>query len=211
MVKAIAITNNLSFMKKLSREINAHHLGIRIVDIVSNKSELSYVLSSLKPDIIFLDKPMKKNLSQDFLIKYRKIITELVVGKSLYLIDKKALKDLKQIIELRDFAKKKVKVIKELESIGYKFKYKGTHYLVDTILHMYANQDSMIDNLQSSIYPIIAAKYKKTVYNIKSSIDKATDCMYCDCDSCVLQNYFKFFDDTKPTVKEVVYTVMNRL
>ncbi|MDE5830641.1 MAG: sporulation initiation factor Spo0A C-terminal domain-containing protein, partial [Clostridia bacterium] len=104
-----------------------------------------------------------------------------------------------------------LKVVNELEYVGYKFKYKGTHYLVDTILHMYDKQNSMVDNLQSNIYPIIAKKYDKSIHNIKSSINKATECMYYECDARKLKDYFKFTDDTKPTVKQVVFTVINKI
>ena len=115
------------------------------------------------------------------------------------------------LIENNDFDKKKSKIVKELEYIGYKFNYKGTHYLVDTIMLMHMHQHSMIDNLQTHIYPIIAQKYNKTVYNIKSSINKATECMYYECDVNKLENYFKFNYDTKPTVKQVVFAVINKI
>ena len=69
----------------------------------------------------------------------------------------------------------------------------------------------MVENLQSDIYPIIAKKYNKTIYNVKSSINKATECMYYECDVGRLEKYFRLFDDMKPTVKQVVFAVINKL
>ena len=69
----------------------------------------------------------------------------------------------------------------------------------------------MVDNLQTHIYPIIAKKYNKTIYNVKSSINKATECMYYECDAERLEKYFQFDEDTKPTIKQVVFTVINKI
>lgn len=69
----------------------------------------------------------------------------------------------------------------------------------------------MINNLQKDIYPIIASIYNTSVHNVKCNINNATEAMYYKCDATVLKEYFKFFDDNKPTTKTVIYTVLNKI
>lgn len=211
MVNALAISDNIHFIKRLLSEINSYNLTIRLNRIATNKSEINGILKVLKPDLIFLDQSSQKDFDKVFQKNYKDSIITLVYKEVSPLINQKILKDIGMLIEKYDFEYKKNKIVKELQYIGYKFKYKGTHYLVDTILQMYSKQNHMIDNLQSGIYPIIAKKYNKTVHNIKSSINKATECMYYECDAARLKNYFQFNYDIKPTVKQVIFTVINKI
>lgn len=211
MLNALVITNNFHFIKQLLSEFDAHNLNIKITGIVTTESETLNALKTLNFDIIFLDKYLKDEYDDGFLEMHKNIIATLSYSISSNLITGAILEWLNVFIDKNDNDIRKSKVIKELEYIGYKFKYKGTHYLVDTILQMHLKQNSMVDNLQTGIYPIIAKKYNKTVYNIKSSINKATECMYCECDAEKLAKYFSFFEDTKPTVKQVIFTVINKI
>ena len=53
------------------------------------------------------------------------------------MFDEKNAKAIKTLIEKKDLENKKAQIVKELEYIGYKFKYKGTHYLTETIMQIY--------------------------------------------------------------------------
>lgn len=211
MVNALVISNNIGFIQKLLHEINIQELDIKISEIASSKSEVEDALELLCLNIIFVEESMKNSYDKMFFRKYKEIIISLPYSDTSNLINQITLSEISNLIQHNDFDKKKEKIVKELEYIGYKFKYKGTHYLVDTILQMYSRQNSMVDNLQTSIYPIIAKKYNKTIHNIKSSINKATECMYCECDGAKLEDYFHFNYDTKPTVKQVVFTIINKI
>ena len=211
MVNALVITNNIHFIKKLFDDINIHYLDIRITGVATSKLETLKSLKTLDFDIIFLDAAMKGDYNNDFIMTYKDIIVPLTYNQSFNLVTKKQLDRIISLIDINDNERRKSKVIRELEYIGYNFKYKGTHYLLESVLQMYSRKHSMVDNLQTTIYPIIAEKYNKTIYNIKSSISKATDCMYCECDSRKLANYFKFSYDIKPTVKQVIFTIINKI
>lgn len=106
---------------------------------------------------------------------------------------------------------KKSRIINELKKIGYNVNYKGTLYLVNTILELYLNKDIYADNLERTIYPIVAKMFNKTPHNIKCNINNATESMYYNCDANTLKEYFSFFDDRKPTTKTVIYTVLNKI
>ena len=60
---------------------------------------------------------------------------------------------------------------------------------------------------------IYYAKMLMNIINtdIKSNINKANDYMYKVCKKERVRKYFKFFDDTKPTVKNVIYTILNKI
>lgn len=211
MLNVLLITDSFNLTKKLLDEINVQNLDIRIGGIKETFEETLVALEKFDIDVILLDKRFLKSFDKTFLQNHNDIIITLSGINSNNLISIKNLKLLRAMCKTKDLINKRHKIVKELEFIGYKFKYKGTHYLVDTILLMFLNQDSMVDNLQGNIYPLIAEKYNKTILNIKSSINKATECMYCECDSKKLEEYFNFSYDAKPTVKQVVFAVANKI
>lgn len=211
MINALVISKDIHLVQKLLNETNLSDLNIRIDKITTTRTQTLSILKSYRPDIIFLDTYIKNHFEDLFFDAYKSIIVELSSRRNLILLNNDILDRIHSIIEFTDFELKKNKVVKELEYIGYKFKYKGTHYLVDTIMQIYKSQNNMVDNLQTGIYPVIAKKYHKTIFNIKSSITKATESMYYECDSKKLESYFKFANDVKPTVKQVIFTVINKI
>ena len=212
MLQALAIINGVRFNKKLTNEIRLRNLTINVVALSTTNFETERVLKDFYPDVILLDTKAKKFYDVDFFDKYGHIVVELSYSKYGDMFSNKILDTIAMMTKDSDFERSRRKIAKELEYIGYEFKYKGTHYLLDTIYELYwQNTNTMTDNLQTGIYPIIAKKYDKTVYNIKSSIGKATDCMYYDCDMDKLVKYFHLSYDTKPTPKQVVFTVINKL
>lgn len=211
MINGLIVTENIKFAKKLFEEMHMANFRIRIIEITNEKEETVAKLKKLKIGIVFMDTDIEFCNSIRIIKNKCNVSVKLTYDKENKLMDLKTIKKVKRIIEYEDLDRKKAKVIKELQDMGYKLKHKGTLYLVDTIMQMYINQDNMIDNLQSNIYPVIAKKYHKTIINIKSSINKATECMYYECDAEKLQDYFKFYDDTKPTIKQVIFAVINRI
>ena len=105
----------------------------------------------------------------------------------------------------------KNKIIQQLIYLSYSFKFSGTKYLVETIYELYKRKNTFCDNLQKDIYPIIAKRYDKTIYNIKTNIDAATTAMGFDCNEKVMMAYFNYPDSCKPRVKETIYTVLNKI
>ena len=61
MVKALIISNNLCFVKKLLNELDCNNLNIRISNISQSKTETFAILRFKSPDIIFLDKSLEEN------------------------------------------------------------------------------------------------------------------------------------------------------
>lgn len=207
MIKSLVLTDNIDFIKNLADEINSKKLNIQLSLFSRTIEETENILEYFNPDIIFLDRALEKIYDRNFCKKHIFSIIRLSNDAIYNLSTPKNM----SIIQSFDFKRKRDIIMNELHSIGYKFEHCGTHYLTDTILQMYLNKDSMLDNLQRDIFPVIARKYHKTPFNIKSNINKATVCMYSECDSKKLMTYFHFCYDTKPTVKQVVFTVLNKI
>ena len=211
MVRALAVTSNINFIQKLLEEINFYELGISIVEISTNEDEVKTSLKYNKYDIIFVDKDMEVAKNKELFKNYRKVIISLSYKKNKNMISLNNLNNINGLMHMFDMDKVREKAMKELEYIGYKLHYKGTQYLLESIVYIYRTQDSKVNNLQSGIYPIIAKKYKKTVRNIKSSISKATEIMYYESDATKIEKYFLTDEGVRPTVKQVIFTVINRI
>ncbi len=211
MVNTIVITDNINLVKKLLSELDKLNFNLNISKVLTNRDEMDKLIDTPNIDLVMVDKSIGKECSIEFINRFKDIIVIVSYNKSSKLINQNVLANINLVLLDGDLERKRVNIMRELEYIGYRFKYKGSHYLLDTILQLYSKQNSMVDNLQSVIYPIIAKKYDKSVYNIKSSINKATEHMYYECDSTRLQKYFNFPDDIRPTVKQVVFTVINKL
>lgn len=125
--------------------------------------------------------------------------------------DSELLFKLERLVRQKDKEENRKRILKELKYIGYNVEYVGTNYLTETILQMHMSKEGSMENFQKQVYPIISKMYNKSVHNIKCNINRATECMYYECDSERLKNYFGFFDDTKPTAKTVAYTVLNKI
>lgn len=211
MTKVIIVSENINFIKKLVDELQSFKLKLNVSKICTDTTELANYLDQESTEIILMDKDIKKTCPKEILRDKRKVLVILPYKKNSVMIDTNIALDINTACAHSTEEGRRDTISAELEFIGYKFKYKGTHYLRDTIMQLYSDDNTMVDNLQTIIYPIVGKKYDKTVYNVKSSISKATEHMYCECDSTRLKDYFKLTNDVKPTVKQVIFTVISKL
>ena len=236
MVNILIATNDMKIVKKLTNEILVDNYDVRIAKISTNEDETINILNNANIDVVFLDLKMIKNSVNEMLDKlsdYKKekyknsiiIISDIFrpieqIYKNDMIVDyilEKSSKDeiiykVNRAIANKDVEVKRRAIIKELEDIRYNLEYKGTNYLIDTILQVYQNRKLMlINNLQSDIYPIIANMYNKSINTIRCNIRHATDCMYYENKKKKLNEYFGLVDDEKPTTKDVIYTVLNKI
>lgn len=211
MVNALVISNNINFIKTLLNELNSNKLDIKITNIVTGYSNIIELLNSSDFRIVFVDDSVPKARSKNFFKIYGKKIISLSYSTTSKMINSNNLKLLRRLSCFNDLPSTKGLVLDELAHIGYKLKYKGTNYLADTISYILFTKNRTVDSLQTDVYPIIAKKYGKSVNNIKSSMTKATELMYFESDLNVLEKYFGCCIETRPTVKQVVYTVIGKL
>ena len=114
-------------------------------------------------------------------------------------------------MQYRDEQIIKERIQKQLEILSFNFSYNGTKFLSDVIYEIYTNKNKFHDNLTKDIYPIIADRYGKTVNTIKCDITQATKVMYYDCREEVVMKYFNYKMPIKPRVKEVIFTILNKI
>ena len=225
-------------MNIINTDINSN---IKVTHIAVDGKETLEILQNNKIDIVLLDLKMPiydgtyilEKLNKDQRKKYEKSIIiisgeiEMMYKLKIYdqpcvycilnkvcsiseIVDKinELVKEKEQIKKISNV---KNKIIKQLQYLNYNLAHKGTQYLIDAILLIYESGEYDIFNLKEDVYPIVAKKYNKTLHNIKCDINKANDCMYKVCKKERVRKYFKFFDDTKPTVKNVIYTILNKI
>ncbi|MCI8397674.1 MAG: hypothetical protein HFJ52_08790 [Clostridia bacterium] len=210
MGQTLIISKNYLLIKNLinSKKISDNIANLYISD---NANTTMNVLDNKEIDKIFLDRTMLREYRKNFLIKYKRQITIIEVQEIENKIKIRNLNINDLTMEQSSVERIQEKIIIELKCIGFDFKYDGTKYLVDTILEVYLNREKMIDNLQGYIYPFIAKRYNKTVNNIKNNVINATEYMYRDNSIEKLKKYFRFIEDSKPTVKQVVQLVASKI
>ena len=240
MVNILIADDNIYYAKTLMNIINdGINDDIKVTHIAVDGKETLDILENNLIDVILLDLKMPiydglyilDKLEKNKMKKYEKSII-VISGEAemlcsirnqeyIYSILNKVCsisKIVDKIMELIKYKREEKKeleirneIIKQLQYLNYNLSHKGTQYLMDSILIIYNKQDYEMFNLEEDIYPIVARKYNKSMHNIKSNINKANDYMYKVCKKEILRKYFKFFDDTKPTVKNVIYTMLNKI
>lgn len=177
--------------------------GIDILDFLERKQVEKY-----KKSIIIVSGDMElmiKVRNNPFIYSY---ISKSSDFMKIYTIIKELAK-LKE--EEKQIKTMKERILKEIQYLGYDIRYKGTNYLKECIEFIQSIKKVSINNLKEEVYPVIAKRNNTTVHNVKCNINKATEQMYYDCDREILQRYFLFNDDTKPTVKTVINMICSKL
>jgi len=173
------------------------------------RKEIANMLRVKEMDIQFLSKE-NFDLYSKLPLKKRKRKLLSVAFDETQELPSKSLSSFEDLLK-NSITEKKRRIAEELEEVGYSFKYKGTQYIMEAILELRNKDLISIGNLQTTLYPLIAKKYKKTVHNIKNCIITATDNMYCECDIEKLKSYFHLCEDEKPSIKRIIYTIASRV
>lgn len=235
MLNLLIAENDISITKQLINDVLYYMPDIRLVQITNNEKETLKALNTTQIDIVILDYEIlyfgidafyeklensaRQNYKNSIIMISPTANMEKKFNDNDLVIDyflkdfntEKILLKMNDIIKNKDNIKTKKKIFSELEYIHYNVKYKGTQYLADVILYISNNINLHINNLQKEVYPIIANIYHESANTIKCDITRATTCMYCECDIKTLNKYFGVLDDEKPTVKKVIYTILDKI
>lgn len=65
--------------------------------------------------------------------------------------------------------------------------------------------------MEKEIYPAISKRCGQSIHNIKCDINRANNIMYCECEVERMKEYFGFIKDTKPKVKVIIDTIINKI
>lgn len=234
MVNMLIANKDIFKLKDLVNKVTSNK-NIRIVKIATEAEETFNVLNNNEIDVALVELDLLtmteidilKKLEEKGKSKYKDSIiivakdfrgVQNIIGNEMiydYILegtnDNEMIYKINRMIKEKDVEESRRRITQELKYLGYNIEYVGTNYLIETILQIYINREEMLDNLQQEVYPIVSRIYNKSVHNIKCNINRATECMYYECDSARLKKYFGFYDDTKPTAKTVMFTVLNKI
>lgn len=239
MINLLVVEDNAEYCKNIVNYISQHVSDVKVYSIAFSHEEAISIIDTEIPDIILLDLNLDdlgaynilNFITENELTRYtdstlafsNSSITNSRFENSQYINSY-----FKKPVELKFIASQinrickeravinaelfiKNKIVRELEVLNYNFSYHGSKYLIDAIYVLYTNKDKYYDNLSKHVYPAVAEKYNKNANTIKCDISQATKMMIYDCDEDVITNYFNLTNFVKPTVKQVIFTVLNKL
>lgn len=237
MVNVLIVDDDIYYAKNLMNIINTKNNTVRVCNICINGKEALNIINTINDiDVIVLDLQMpiyngiyvlnalpeeKYNKSIIVISDDNELSLQLRNSKKIYTyVNKlygmeKITEKLEELIIYKEEVKKnkytRNKIVNELDYLNYNLSHKGTKYLIEVIYILIKDYNYEIVNLKKYVYPILSERYGKSSHNIKCNINNATEYMYCECNQYVLNKYFKFYTDTKPSVKTVIYTILNKL
>lgn len=202
MIKALIVDDNLLYVKNVFNTIINRIDNVHINYIATNVKEALQIINNNQIDLIFLDLKLPDGSGLDIitevkcsnyakkpniiiLSEYKELITNNlgdniinVIGKleENELIYNKILKSVNAINFSTFESSIKELVISRLTKIGYNWKYKGTLYILETIMYIYQhNNIDLLDNIEKNVYTYISYKHNKSINNIKTNIIKSTN------------------------------------
>lgn len=203
MIKALIVDDNLQYIKKILNTTINKFSDIHIEYIATTAKEAINVISNNQIDLIFLDLnlPDENGIYIIDKIKYLNTIKNPYIviisedRKLIEIINERQISfdviskfesnniiynRIKKIIHEIKFStnEKEIKefVVSEMSNIGYNWKYKGTLYMLETILYIYQNNNmDLLDNLERNVYKYISYRNGKKINNVKTNIIKATN------------------------------------
>lgn len=241
MLNVLIADDNIYYVKNLVNFVIGKNSNIKISNIASNGLEvLNIMQKNPKIDLILLDLKMPKlngieTLNKLYNMKLDKYPNIFIISGENNLINKVITHPLvtdfvnksdDMVIiydKLKNFEKElnysyikddlSKKILSELIDIGYSPSHIGTHYIKECILEIYESKHfDLIHKLENYVYKKVACMHNKSIQNIKSNINKATNFMYMESNMSNLKNYFRFHDNNKkPTPKMVISTILNKL
>lgn len=202
MIKALIVDDNLLYVKNVFNTIINRIDNVHINYIATNVKEALQIINNNQIDLIFLNLKLPDGSGLDIitevkcsnyakkpniiiLSEYKELITNNlgdniinVIGKleENELIYNKILKSVNAINFSTFESSIKELVISRLTKIGYNWKYKGTLYILETIMYIYQhNNIDLLDNIEKNVYTYISYKHNKSINNIKTNIIKSTN------------------------------------
>ena len=203
MINTLIVDDNLVYVKNILNTAINDFDEVRVTHIATTVIEAFNILENNSIDLVFLDLKLPDNNGIEIIKKVKSIncVKEpeiIIISEDKQLMNK-VISDYKIYNIISKLEKDDIS--NELEKIGYNWKYKGTHYILEAIIYIYqSNNMDLLDNLEKNVYKYISYHYNKSVNNIKTNIIKATN--YIDKDKQYIEN---------PTPKLVISDILNKL
>lgn len=236
MINLLITDDNLNFVKTLSNYLCSSSSQIRVANISCNGLETFEYLKDNCIDIIILDLDMPIMNGLDFLNLIEKQKNSLQIIPKIIILSSKIssfsnihkFNMVHSVINKTNCFNKIYETIlsiynectdtnvirkiitNELLTLHFNLKHIGTNYLIEAILWIYFHPNDFY-NLEKNVYSKIAKKIHKNPLSIKSNIQKAINYIYVENDFSLLKNYFSLYIDIKPTPKDIISTIINKI
>lgn len=235
MQKLLVIESDIFKCIQIINYISKNNENIKLYSIAFTYKEAMDIIESKIVDIIILDLKLADDFGTEIIRYIQKNNINKYINSIIVILDKRKessvlrknpyinsyiyepykIEDIQKNIEfiIKNKTKEIIinKINNELKNLHYNFAYNGTKYLAETIFEIYSKKDSYEENLKRNIYPIIAKKHNKSVNTIHGNIKQATKCMYLDCEEKVINEYFNYSYFTQTKLKEIIYTILNKI
>ena len=210
-IKTLIISNNLEHLVYIFNTINKID-NLKIICIATNNVEILSALKKTQFNLILFDYSLLDLTENTILneiydntsnivaifeksISDKKNITSSIFLESVDINSTFLYSNLNNIVTKisKSFETDRVEqyIINELLSIGFDFKYKGTKYLLETILYIYKNKRlELLENLEENVYKYVANINNKSILNVKTNIIRSTSNMYSYQDKKLIEKYF---------------------
>lgn len=187
-------------------------IDIILIDLESNEMEYMNLIKYINEHnfykykesiIVKLNKDkMLQNTKNSYVFFYAKGIENLIRDLKRLIINKNNRLNLDNM---------KNKINQELIYLGYNYSYNGTKYLEEAILEIYKVRVDFDGNIAKNIYSIIAKEHQKSIDTIYGNIKQATNIMISKCAEEKIVEYFNYSYYIKPKIKEIIFTVLNKV
>lgn len=239
MLNILLIEDDTTQATNIINYISSKRSNVRLYNISTTGNDALCVIKSQKIDLIILDIGLPdisgldivNEISKNELTYYKQSIIVYssyndylnILIKNPYIFDfiyklnglPKLLDAIDRFIadrnDLNNMSNVKEQVYSELSSLNFNLSYNGTTYLADCIIELYKRQNSFCSNLNKYIYPILAQRYNTSTNTIKCDITRAVKLMYYDSPEDKVKEYFSYTYCVKPKVKEVIFTILNKI
>lgn len=239
MLNLLVADDNFDYARNLVNFILSRDNKIRLVNISTDGNEAINNIRKNSIDILILDLKMPVLSGMDILhqlkneILYKKPLIIVISGENnmitkirddtlvtCYINKSQGLEYIYNRIEtiikennlIRNKKRIRQDILEELLRLGYNIKHRGTRYLLEAIeIACQFKEEQLVNNIEKNLYSKIANRHSKSIQNVKSNIMKATDCMYVECDKNIINEYFNFLNNYKPTPKLVISTIVSKI
>lgn len=234
MVNLVIANDKLTIIKKLLNTIIEINKNAKVIGISSNGKEVLETVKKSIPDILLLDLNLPKmngfeildKLIKDECLNKTKIIITSEHVEEIYIKEKykkyiyailpnpynmdilsNLINEVNEDVEtcnIREF------INKEMEKFNFNRNTNSYKYLQDAIFQVISNMDWNFE-LEKDIYKKVAkTNNRKNEFVIKWNIEKLMESMYTNTKCTIIQHYFNFTEDIKPTTKLFIRTIATK-
>ncbi len=179
--------NNVEILKCINNHILSCFEEIKTIYLATDENELLRLIKNKTPNFIFTTYDLYNSKVSaeaeliDLVVILQSPQTSLASNYNTIYIStdyscNAALSYFRSVALTKNSNILKLYVEKHLKTLNFNLKQAGTQYIVDTIIYLYLNKDTLkYDNLQNKIYPYLSHRHNKSINTIKVAISRAFD------------------------------------